>query len=117
HTRDVLGRFLRTLIAMVIGVVLGAGVLLGVSTPSLAAPASRPAPARAMWIWQAAAVDYVVGWATAHGVRDLFVGFPGGTADLSWFRALRTRADRAGLTMAALGGDPAWATDPAAATR
>jgi len=70
-----------------------------------------------MWIWQPAPVDDIVGWATAHGVRDLFVGFPGGSADLSWYRALRTRADRARLTMSALGGDPAWALDPAAATR
>jgi hypothetical protein len=70
-----------------------------------------------MWIWQAAPVEDVVGWAAAHGVRDLFVGFPGGTADLSWYRSLRTRADRAGLTMSALGGDPGWVTDPSAATR
>ena len=83
------------------------------SAPAGAAqPNQRPAPVRGMWIWQPAPVDDIVGWAAAHGVRDLFVGFPGGTADLSWYRALRTRADRARLTMSALGGDPAWALDP-----
>jgi hypothetical protein len=103
----------RTLAAMVLGIL----AVLGVAGPAAAA---KPAPPKAMWIWQQAPVEDVVGWATAHGVRDLFVTFPGatnGTPDLTWYRALRTRADRAKLTMAALGGDPTWATNPAAATR
>jgi hypothetical protein len=71
-------------------------MIFGITAVLVSSPAFAASAPRAMWIWQPAPVDGIVGWATTHGVRDLFVGFPGGTADLSWYRALRARADRPG---------------------
>jgi hypothetical protein len=90
-------------------------VLLG-GTPAWAAAAavSAPAPARAMWLWQQAPPEQVVDWATRNSVGTILVNFDG-TSDLTALRNLRKRADTARIRVDALGGDPDWVFDPAAA--
>jgi hypothetical protein len=91
-------------------------VLAPLAAPTAANAATAP-KSRAMWLWQQAPVDQVVGWATAHQVRELFVSFPPNTTDLCWYKQLKAGADAAHLTLSALGGDASWALNPAAATQ
>ncbi|MGI5169995.1 hypothetical protein ACQEU3_37145 [Spirillospora sp. CA-253888] len=94
---------------------------LAVACGGLTAAAHRgddPAPApRAMWLWHQAAPARVVTWATAQGVDEIFAyvsGSPTG-AELARLRELKRRCDRARIRLAALGGEPEWAFDHAAA--
>lgn len=82
-----------------------------------AAGNGRAGKGRAMWLWQQAPAGDVISWATAHDVRDIFVYFPADATDLTWYRALKTRADAAHVTLDALGGDPSWITDGTAVGR
>jgi hypothetical protein len=75
--------------------------------------ATRPNQ-RAMWLWNRPPAAEVVDWAVAHGVRELIAYVPT-RPDLPWLRDLHTRATAAGLTLAALNGDPAWTTNHQAA--
>jgi hypothetical protein len=83
-----------------------------IGTPAYAAP--TPAPARAMWLWDAAPPQQVVGWATANDVKTIFVNFTR-AGDLPYLRQLKQRANAAGIRLDALGGDPGWVFDRAAA--
>jgi hypothetical protein len=69
---------------------------------------------RAMWLWSRPAPAEVVEWAQAHGVREILAYTPT-KPDLAWLRDLRARSAAAGIALAALGGEPAWTTQHAAA--
>jgi hypothetical protein len=69
---------------------------------------------RAMWLWTTADPASVVEWATAHGVHEILAHVPP-RPDLAWARDLRARSAAAGIKLSALGGDPAWVRDHAAA--
>jgi hypothetical protein len=91
--------------------------LLSVLVPASAAtagPTTATAGTRAMWLWSKPAPAEVVAWAQAHGVREILAHTPA-KPDLAWLRDLRTRSAAAGISLAALGGDPAWTTQHAAA--
>jgi hypothetical protein len=77
-----------------------------------AAPGEQPV--RAMWVWTAEEPARLVDWATRHDVTALFVYFEP-AADIEPLRELKRRCDEAGITLDALGGEPAWALDHAAA--
>jgi hypothetical protein len=91
-------------------------VLLAIVTmiaPAKGAAAATP-NTRAMWLWSSAAPADVVAWAQAQGVREILAHTPA-NPDLGWLRDLRARSAAAGISLAALGGDPAWTTQHAAA--
>ncbi|GIH76709.1 hypothetical protein [Planobispora longispora] len=106
-------------------VVLAVTLLLGVifSAPASAAPRMKAATAgtRAMWLWDigTARPADVLSWARTRGVREIFVHagprLPSDTARLTRIRELKRGADKYGIRLSALGGDPAWTTDHAAA--
>ncbi|MER7004400.1 hypothetical protein ABT297_15325 [Dactylosporangium sp. NPDC000555] len=86
------------------------------------APETSVAPpgTRAMWLWRQQEPRPVVDWAVANGVRTLFAYYdpkagPAGPADLDRLSRLRQLCDAAGIVLDALGGEPAWTTDHAAA--
>jgi hypothetical protein len=87
--------------------------LLAVVVPANVANAATTST-RAMWLWSKPAPAEVVTWAQAHGVREILAYTPA-KPDLAWLRDLRTRSAAAGISLAALGGDPAWTTQHAAA--
>jgi hypothetical protein len=86
-------------------------------TVKQAAPAKTATKARAMWLWSAADPAAVVPWATAQGVKEIFVSVPWQptAAQLARLKDLRNRTRAAGIRLSALGGDPAWALDAASA--
>lgn len=127
--------------ALVAAAVIGTALA---PTPAAAAAARQPAPAaaarkpaqtatpartvtkvatrsstraRAMWLWSPADPAAVVPWATAQGVKEIFVAVPWQptAAQLARLKELRGRTRAAGIRLSALGGDPAWALDPASA--
>src|SRR5436190_796919 len=104
-----LGRWLSALIL----------VVLSLAAVSDTAPANRPPPGtRAMWVWSRADPAAIVGWASTHGVTEIFAGVDADAAtngDLPRLRQLKSRADAAGIRLTALGGDPAWVFDHGAA--
>ena len=70
---------------------------LAVSPAPASAAGAGPAPGRAMWVWDRSPVAELVDFASAQGVRELFVSAPTALAtspDLGWYRQLRdaTRA-------------------------
>jgi hypothetical protein len=91
-------------------------ILLAIAT--VIAPAKDAAAAtpntRAMWLWSNPAPADVVAWARAQGVREILAYTPT-KPDIAWLRDLRARSAAAGISLAALGGDPAWTTQHAAA--
>ncbi|GGS52618.1 hypothetical protein GCM10010156_09120 [Planobispora rosea] len=105
----------------VLALVLSLGVVL--PAPASAAGALKPAAAgtRATWLWNPAAARPadVLAWAKGRGVKEIFVHvdarLPSDAALLTKLRELKRGTDRAGIRLTALGGDPAWALDHAAA--
>jgi len=84
---------------------------------TLAAPADAATGttgSRAMWLWTKPAPADVVAWARAHGVGEILAATPA-KPDLAWLRDLRAQSAAAGISLAALGGDPAWTTQHTAA--
>ncbi|GAA2641551.1 hypothetical protein GCM10010399_89200 [Dactylosporangium fulvum] len=83
------------------------------------APETSVAPpgTRAMWLWEREQPAPVVAWATANGVRAIFVYYDprADAAELARLRQLRALCDEAGVTLDALGGEPTWTTDHTAA--
>ena len=94
-------------------------VVLSLAAVSDTAPAKRtPSGTRAMWVWSRADPAAIVGWATTHGVTEIFAGVDADIAtngDLPRLQQLKSRADAAGIRLTALGGDPAWVFDHNAA--
>jgi hypothetical protein len=89
------------------------GLLAAVLLPGGTANAATTGT-RAMWLWSKPAPAEVVAWAQAHGVREILASTPA-KPDLAWLRDLRARSAAAGIALAALGGEPAWTTQHAAA--
>ncbi|WP_130512900.1 hypothetical protein [Krasilnikovia cinnamomea] len=98
--------------AVVSAVVLtAAGAVAGTA---VGAPARAAAPGRAMWLWNRADPATVITWATDHDVREIFTYVEPNVAasgDLTRLKDLKKRADRAGITLSALGGEPGWVFD------
>jgi hypothetical protein len=91
-------------------------ILLAIVTMMVPADGAAAATTstRAMWLWSKPAPAEVVAWAQAQGVREILAYTPA-KPDLAWLRDLRARTAAAGISLAALGGDPAWTTQHAAA--
>jgi hypothetical protein len=95
-------------------------IAVTMALPAAAMPAHAAAApgTRAMWLWSRAAPAAVVSWATGHGVREIFAyaawNLPA-SGDLPRLQDLKARADAAGVKLSALGGDPGWTFDHAAA--
>jgi hypothetical protein len=89
-------------------------VFLTPAAPAHAATRSTRPNVRAMWLWNRPPVAQVITWATGHGVREILVYVPP-KPDLGYLRELRVRASAVGVTLSALGGEPTWTTDHAAA--
>jgi hypothetical protein len=73
---------------------------------------------RAMWLWSDAPPADVVSWASGKGVSEIFVNVSPSVltdGDLARIQDLKQRADASRIRLTALGGDPAWTTDHAAA--
>ncbi|WP_148574978.1 hypothetical protein [Nocardioides caldifontis] len=73
---------------------------------------------RATWVWTRPAPRVLLRFAMRHGVRDLFLHVGPGfdtTPDRRWVRKVARLADGTGVRLHALGGDPGWTTDTAAA--
>jgi hypothetical protein len=101
-------------------------ILMAAATLTLPGPSSAggtgltamKAGTRAMWLWSDAPPADVVGWATAKGVSEIFVNVSPTAltnGDLGRLQELKRRADAGRIRLTALGGDPGWTTDHAAA--
>ena len=83
--------------------------------PPLAAETSvAPPGTRAMWLWERESPEAVAGWAKARSVTTIFAYYDP-RADATELTRLRALCDDAGITLDALGGEPDWTTDHAAA--
>ncbi|MBG0818471.1 collagen-like protein [Planomonospora sp. ID82291] len=81
-----------------------------------AASTAVPGP-RAMWLWQRSDPAATMDWATANAVKEIFVHVPTKITrtELTRLKQLKKRADAAGVRLSALGGEPGWTFDHAAA--
>lgn len=73
---------------------------------------------RAMWLWGDDPAPEVVAWAVRQNVSEIFVHVAPAVltnGDLARLQELKALADASGIKLRALGGDPAWVTDHAAA--
>jgi hypothetical protein len=103
------------------GLILAIGLLVAAAPLSLPRPAPErsvaPPDARAMWVWQPAEPAALVAWATANDVRTIFTYVDVKALDAPGLGRLRALCDGHGILLDALGGEPGWVLDPAAATR
>ena len=114
----------------VLGALLATAVLslTGAGAASAAQPTARTgAPvtgsaqsawARGMWVWNQPTPKSLVAFAQARGISELFVSVPNNlptSARLTWVKSVSKLAVPAGIRLQALGGDPGWIDDPAAA--
>jgi hypothetical protein len=94
---------------------------LGLAEASSAGGAGRtaaPANTRAMWLWGDDPKADVVTWAAQRNVSEIFVYVAPAVltnGDAERIRQMKVRADSLKIKLRALGGDPAWVTDHAAA--
>jgi hypothetical protein len=73
---------------------------------------------RAMWVWDDQPAGEIVPWAAERGVSEIFLHVrPAALTDgsMTRLREMKQRADANGIRITALGGDPAWTTNHAAA--
>jgi hypothetical protein len=73
---------------------------------------------RAMWLWGGHPSDEVIAWAGAQNIGEIFAYVPDTVltdGSLDRWRDLRARAAAAKIRLVALGGEPTWTTDHAAA--
>jgi hypothetical protein len=80
--------------------------------------APTPTAVRSMWLWNQSDPASVVGWATSHGVSEIFVYVRADlptSGDLPRLIDLKARADAANITLSALNGEPEWTFNHAAA--
>ncbi len=107
--------------AGLVSAVLVAGTLLGLSGAASAGSAGLTAVkagTRAMWVWGDYPASEVVTWAAGKGVTEIFVYVSPNAltnGDLARLQQMRQLADGVRIKLSALGGDPAWTTDHAAA--
>lgn len=96
-------------------------VLLGLPGASSAGNAGLTAVkagTRAMWVWGDYPAGEVLTWAASKGVTEIFVYVSPNAltnGDLARLQDMRVLADGVRIKLSALGGDPAWTTDHAAA--
>ena len=93
--------------------VAGQATAAGVTTVDRS---TRPAAARAMWVWDTSDPRSVVSLATARGIGQLYAAVPphvDSSPRLTELQQLVTLADAAGVRVDALGGDPGWVDNPA----
>ncbi|MGN6612075.1 MAG: hypothetical protein ACTHLJ_09890 [Angustibacter sp.] len=108
-------RIRRTTSALVAGA-LAAVVAWAVPAPAAQAATSPASPTRPLWVWGKDDPQRVVDFAVSHGVAELYVHVTPTVltdGDLPRLRSLAQLAQGAGLTLTALGGDPAWVNRPA----
>ena len=112
----------------VLGVLLAAAVL-GLTGSGAAAAAqaatrsggtasAQPAGGRGLWVWNQPTAKTLVSFAQSRGITELFVSVPDNlpaSPRLTWVKAVSKLAVPAGIRLQALGGDPGWVDDPAAA--
>ncbi|GII05974.1 hypothetical protein Pta02_79820 [Planobispora takensis] len=91
----------------------GAAALIGPAAGCGGAPEAE----RAMWLWRPAEPAAVVEWATSQRVSEIFAYVPSEPTPQERDRLTRLKkdCDAAGIRLAALGGEPEWALDHAAA--
>ncbi|WP_305788633.1 hypothetical protein [Symbioplanes lichenis] len=104
---------------LVSAILVGASLALPVaSSAGSAGLTAAPAGTRAMWLWGDQPAVEVVDWADRQSVSEIFVHVSPAVltnGDLARLQDMKERADAAGVKLRALGGDPAWVTDHAAA--
>ncbi|MGN6299591.1 MAG: hypothetical protein ACTHN8_00675 [Angustibacter sp.] len=106
-----IGRTARALLAGA----LAAVVAWGVPAPAAHAATPTASPTRPLWVWGKDDPQRVVDFAVGHGVSELYVHVTPTVltdGDLPRLRSLAQLAQGAGLSMVALGGDPAWVNRP-----
>src|SRR5688572_22059279 len=109
---------MRSIRLLVLTLLVAAAAAATGLSPARAADDAAPPGTRAMWLWNQADPATVLSWATAHGVSEIFVHAVRDLAtsdDLPRLQELKARADAAGVRLSALGGDPGWTFDHAAA--
>jgi hypothetical protein len=92
--------------------------LPGASSAGSAGLTAVPANTRAMWVWGDYPAADVVGWAAAQHVSEIFVYVAPSVltnGDLGRLQEMRQRAGALRIRLSALGGEPSWAVDHAAA--
>ncbi len=88
------------------------------TTRTVTAPTASPATSRGLWVWNQPTPKTLVAFAQARGISQLFVSVPNAlptSSRLTWVRSVSKLAVPAGIHLQALGGDPGWVEDPAAA--
>lgn len=105
--------------ALVSAVLMAANVTLpGASTAGGAGLTAAPPNTRAMWLWDDDPAAEVVAWAVRQHVSEIFVHVPPSVlagGDLTRLREMKRYADALKIKLRALGGDPGWIDDHAAA--
>ncbi|GGQ46893.1 hypothetical protein [Couchioplanes azureus] len=107
------------------GLVSGILVAAALALPAASSAGSAgltPAPAgtRAMWLWGDPPAAEVVDWAYQKNVSEIFVHVSPAVltnGDLARIQEMKARATPLNIKLRALGGDPAWVADHAAALR
>ncbi|MEU7903628.1 hypothetical protein [Actinoplanes sp. NPDC049118] len=92
--------------------------LPGASTAGSARLTAAPPNTRAMWLWGDDPAAEVVPWAVRHNISEIFVHVAPSVltnGDLARLREMKTLADAQKIKLRALGGDPDWVNDHAAA--
>jgi hypothetical protein len=104
---------------LVSAILMGASLALPVaSSAGSAGLTAAPAGTRAMWLWGDQPAAEVVDWADRQAVSEIFVHVSPAVltnGDLARLQDMKELADARDITLRALGGDPAWVTDHAAA--
>jgi hypothetical protein len=96
----------------------GAATAAQASTRSGGTASAQPAGGRGLWVWNQPTAKNLVSFAQSRGITDLFVSVPANlpaSPRLTWVKAVGKLAVPAGIRLQALGGDPGWVDDPAAA--
>jgi nucleotide-binding universal stress UspA family protein len=104
---------------LVSAILMAASLALpGASSAGSASLTAAPAGTRAMWLWGDQPAAEVVDWAGRQHVSEIFVYVSPSVltnGDLERMQDMKERAVPLKIKLRALGGDPAWVTDHAAA--
>jgi hypothetical protein len=110
------GRWQTGLVAAIL--MAAAPALPGASSAGSAGLTAAPAGTRAMWVWGNQPSAEIVQWATAQRVSEIFVYVAPDvltSGELERLQEMKERADPLRIKLRALGGDPAWVSNQAAA--
>ncbi|WP_041840495.1 hypothetical protein [Actinoplanes friuliensis] len=103
---------------MSVTLMVAAAALPGASSAGSAGLTAAPANTRAMWLWGDDPADEVVPWAAQQNVSEIFVYVAPSVltnGDLARLQEMKQLADTRKIKLRALGGDPDWVGDHAAA--